>query len=272
MALEFQQLQGLMPTPLADLPLATEGSEPAPSKRLRACEWLASAWRHAARHATPAARRSRCRGVRWVGAPLALLYGLACAQTVVLAGRMGEKALLVVDGRPLAVAVGQSAGGVRLLRWVEDSAEVEHLGRSTLLRVGATPAQLGGTRAHSTAAREVVLSAGPGGHFTTLGAINGKSVSFMVDTGATLVSLGRADADRLGIDLSTARIALTQTANGQVPVQLVTLNSVRVGELELNNVGAAVMPMPMPMVLLGNSFLARLQMRRDNDVMRLERK
>ena len=203
-------------------------------------------------------------------ATLALLCGLASAQTVVLAGRMGDKALLVVDGRPLTVAVGQSAEGVKLLRWVDDSAEVEHAGRSRLLRVGATPAQLGGTRA-PPAARELVLTAGPGGHFTSLGAINGQSVSFMVDTGATLVSLGRADAERLGIDLSTARIALTQTANGQVPVQLVTLNSVRVGELELNNVGAAVMPMAMPMVLLGNSILARLQMRRDNDVMRLER-
>jgi aspartyl protease family protein len=53
---------------------------------------------------------------------------------------------------------------------------------------------------------------------------------------------------------------------------MVTLNSVRVGDLELTNVGAVVMPLPMPMVLLGNSFLARLQMRRENDVMRLERR
>ena len=195
----------------------------------------------------------------------------AQAQSVVLAGRMGERALLIVDGRAHTLAVGESAGGVRLLRWTEDSVEVEHQGRRSLLRVGGTPAQLGGTPA-PTAAREVVLTAGPGGHFTALGSINGKAVNFMVDTGATLVALGRNDAERLGIDLSTARFAVTQTANGQVPVQLVTLNSVRLGDLELTNVGAAVMPTPMPVVLLGNSFLARLQMRRDNDVMRLERR
>ena len=40
--------------------------------------------------------------------------------------------------------------------------------------------------------------------------------------------------------------------------------------VEITNVGAAVMPTSMPYVLLGNSFLARFQMRRDNDVMRLE--
>lgn len=185
---------------------------------------------------------------------------------------MGDKALLVIDGRPRTLAVGDSADGVRLLRWQDDIAEVEHLGRQTRLRVGATPAQLGPSRAPSAAARELVITAGPGGHFTATGAINGKAVSFMVDTGATLVAVGMDQVERLGIDLSQARPAITQTANGQVPVQLVTLTTVRVGELELSNVGAAVMPVAMPMVLLGNSFLARLQMRRENDVMRLEKR
>jgi aspartyl protease family protein len=209
--------------------------------------------------------------LRALAAALAgLALGAADAQ-VVLSGRMGDRALLVVDGRPVTVDVGQQAGGVRLLRWVEDAAEVDAGNGAIRLRIGGTPARLGGA-APRVAARELVLVAGPGGHFTASGAINGKAVSFLVDTGATLVALGRDQAERLGIDLSTARNGMTQTANGAVPVQIVTLTSVRVGELELANVGAALMPMPMPTVLLGNSFLARLQMRRDNDVMRLERR
>ena len=48
------------------------------------------------------------------------------------------------------------------------------------------------------------------------------------------------------------------------------LRTWRVGEVEITQVGAVVMPQPMPYVLLGNSFLARFQMRRDNDVLRLE--
>ena len=46
--------------------------------------------------------------------------------------------------------------------------------------------------------------------------------------------------------------------------------SVRVGGIELSQVDAVVVPAPMPMVLLGNSFLSRLRMQRDTDVMRLE--
>jgi aspartyl protease family protein len=195
--------------------------------------------------------------------------GVAQAQLVVLSGRMGEKALLVVDGQPYTVGVGQTVAGVKLLRWEGDVAQVERAGRSYPMRVGETPVLLGVAPPRS-AAREVVLTAGSGGHFTAAGSINGKQVRFMVDTGATLVSLGKDDAERLGIDLAGARRGTTQTANGPVPVWLVTLNTVRVGEVELSNVGAAVVPQPMPMVLLGNSFLSRMSMKREADVMRLE--
>ncbi len=203
------------------------------------------------------------------GLTLALAATVAHAQLVVLSGRMGERALLVVDGQPYTMNVGQSVGGVKLLRWNGEVAEVERGGRVYPMRVGETPVQLG-VAPPRAAAREIVLHAGSGGHFTAGGSINGKQVRFMVDTGATLVSLGKDDADRLGVDLGNARRGTTQTANGPVPVWLVTLTSVRVGEVELANVGAAVVPQPMPMVLLGNSFLSRLQMKRENDTMRLE--
>jgi aspartyl protease family protein len=202
---------------------------------------------------------------------LCLACGLSAAQGVVLSGRMGARALLVVDGQPRAVAVGETVAGVRLLRWAGDAAEVERAGVRYTLREGATPVQLGAAAAPG-AGREVVLTAGPGGHFTAAGRINGKQVRFMVDTGATLISMGRDDAERLGLDLASARRGVSQTANGPVQIAIVTLDSVRLGDVELFNVGAAVMPQPMPVILLGNSFLSRLQMRRDNDVMRLELK
>ena len=193
----------------------------------------------------------------------------AQAQSVSLAGRMGDRALLVVNGQPLTVAVGGSAGGVKLLRWAGDEAEVEVAGVKSRLRVGSTHAQGGGARAPS-AAREIVMTAGSGGHFMPTGAINGQVVRFVVDTGATLVALGQDEALRLNLDLSNARAGVSQTANGPVPVRIVVLDRVRVGEVEISNVGAVVMPQPMPFILLGNSFLSRFQMRRDNDVMRLE--
>jgi aspartyl protease family protein len=201
---------------------------------------------------------------------LALFAQTALAQGVVLSGRMGDRALLVIDGQPRAVAVGQTVAGVKLLRWQGEDAEIEQSGSTYKLRVGGTPVQMGAAAAAGGSGREVVLAAGPGGHFVSAGSINGKQVRFMVDTGATYISMGRDEAERLGLDLSNARRGVTSTANGQVLVYQVNLTRVRLGDIELANVGAVVMPQGMPMVLLGNSFLSRLQMKRENDVMRLE--
>jgi len=201
---------------------------------------------------------------------LALAAGAADAQDVALSGRMGERALLVIDGQPYTAVVGQTVGGVKLRGWAGDSAQIEHRGKTFNLSIGATPVRLGAGAPRSAGGREIVLTAGPGGHFATSGTINGKQVRFVVDTGATLVSIGKDDAERLGLDLSNAQRGMTQTANGPVRVAIVTLSSVRVGDVELANVGAVVLPQPLGVVLLGNSFLSRLQMKRENDVMRLE--
>ncbi|MBI5717458.1 MAG: clan AA aspartic protease [Burkholderiales bacterium] len=200
-----------------------------------------------------------------------LLAGPAAAQDIALAGRMGDKALLLMQGRSVVLGVGQASGSTRLLRWELDAAVVEHGGSQLRLRVGAGPSRLGAAAAPS-GARAIVIPVGPGGHFMTEGAINGQSVRFIVDTGATLVSLSRAEATRLKLDLSAARTVRTQTAGGVAVAQMLPLQRVRVGEVEVYDVMALVTEAPMPFILLGNSFLDRFQWRRDNDVMRLERR
>jgi aspartyl protease family protein len=200
------------------------------------------------------------------------LAGVAQAQTVTLAGSMGNKALLVIDGQAHTLAVGASALGVTLLQLGDGQATVQHGGSSTTLRLGGAPARLSGTAPAANEAARIVLQAGLGGHFTSSGAINGRPVQFMVDTGATLVVLSQAEAQRIGLDYRDAPRGTTQTANGAVPVHLISLGRLRVGEVEVANVGAVVVPAPMPYVLLGNSFLGRFQMRRDNDVLRLDKR
>ena len=197
-------------------------------------------------------------------APLA-----AQAQGVALAGQMGAKALLVIDGQTQMLAVGETARGVRLLQLGAGEAQVEREGRVLALRLGA-PATVAGTPAAPAAAPEIVIASGPGGHFVAAGAINGRPVRFMVDTGATLVTLSQAEAERIGLDYRSGQRGVSQTANGSVESHHLTLARVRVGEVELAQVGAVVVPAQMPHVLLGNSFLARLQMRREADVMRLQ--
>jgi aspartyl protease family protein len=196
----------------------------------------------------------------------------ASAQTVTLNGSMGvRQALLVIDGVPRVVEVGATVLGVRLVSLSATQAEVEVAGTRRLLFAGASPVRVGGADS-SAGSNEIVLTAGTGGHFTTDGQINGKAVSFMVDTGASVVAISQADAERIGLNYKSGRRGFTQTANGSVPVHLVTLSSVRVGGVEIANVEAVVLPAGMQHVLLGNSFLTRFQMKRDNDTMRLTRR
>ncbi len=200
-----------------------------------------------------------------------LLAGASAAQTVTLNGHIGTgKALLVIDGEPHAVAVGRTVRGVRLLSLSDARAEVEVAGARRSLALGAGPVRSTGDAPRGGS--EIVLTAGRNGHFRTLGQINGKSVEFFVDTGASVVSLGQAEADRLGIDYKSGQPGMARTANGDVPIRLITLNSVRIGDVEVANVEAAVHPGSFGLVLLGNSFLTRFQMRRENDVLRLERR
>jgi aspartyl protease family protein len=218
--------------------------------------------------------------MRRQAAPL-LLAGLAAlgaaagaaAQSVSLQGSMGaSKALLVIDGQPQTLAVGGSARGVTLRRLGDGEAEVEVGGQRRVLRLGAAPARLGAGDAAPGAGSTIVLPMGAGGHFGATGSINGQSVSFLVDTGATSVALSQAEANRIGLDWKRGRPGLSQTANGTVPVYSINLTAVRLGDVEISNVAAVVVPSDMPVVLLGNSFLNRFSMRRDNDVMRLEKK
>jgi aspartyl protease family protein len=213
------------------------------------------------------------------GASLVLLLALlipgasAQAQTVTLSGTMGaDKALLLIDGQPQMLAVGATARGVTLRRMADGVAEVEVAGQRLQLRLGASPGRVGTGGDAASATSEIVLPMGPGGHFGGQGAINGKPVQFMVDTGATVVALSQAEANRIGLDWKRGKPGYTHTANGTVPVYAINLSSVRLGGVEIANVAAVVVPAEMPMVLLGNSFLGRFTMRRDSDVMRLEKK
>lgn len=203
------------------------------------------------------------------------LFGLAslaaAAQTVTYNGHIGtQKALLVIDGEPQTVAVGTTVRGVRLLSLTDAQAEVAVGESRRTLALGA-----GAVRATSRApssGNEIVLAAGKNGHFRTIGQINGKSVEFMVDTGASVVSLGQVEADRLGLDYKSGMPGMTRTANGTLPMRVIVLNSVRIGDVEVANVEASVTPGSIGVVLLGNSFLTRFQMRRENDVLRLEKR
>lgn len=195
------------------------------------------------------------------------------AQSVAINGTLGNKALLIVDGGfPKAVAVGEVHKGIKVVAIQGEQITLEMGGKRQTLRVGDAPASVGSGAGEQLSGGRVVLTAGPGGHFLTDGQINGRTVQFMVDTGATTVAMSVADAKRIGLNYQNGQPVQMSTANGVTQGWRVTLNTVRVGDVMVSGVEAVVTPGGMPYVLLGNSFLSRFQMNRNNDQMVLERR
>ena len=201
----------------------------------------------------------------------AVVASTARAQSVSYSGRMGDKALLVIDGTPRTLSAGATQAGVRLLSVNADAAVIEVKGQRQTLTLGGRPVSLGGADSAGGGA-QIVLTAGLGGHFITGGSINGKAVEFMVDTGATTIAMGAADADRIGLKYKDGQRFQASTANGLVIGYRAVLGVVRIGDVQVYNVEAAVLPQGMPHILLGNSYLTRFQMKRENDRMTLDKR
>jgi aspartyl protease family protein len=102
--------------------------------------------------------------------------------------------------------------------------------------------------------------------------VNGAPVRFLVDTGATYVSLGATDAKRANIDATKGTPMMMSTANGQKQGWRVKLNSVKVGDVTLHEVDGAVSDVEMPFVLLGASFLQRMEMKQEGSTMTLKKR
>ena len=207
----------------------------------------------------------------WLAAAALLACSSAFAQTVSMSGSLGDKALLIIDRVPRTLSTGATVQGVKLVGVTGGNAVVEVKGQRVTLQLGGAQVNLGGAPTEG-GGTQIVLSAGSGGHFFSGGSINGKSVRFLVDTGATYVSMGANEAERLGLDYRAGQRGMTNTANGAMAVYRVTLASVRIGDVQLYNVEALVGQAPMDHVLLGNSYLTRFQMKRENDTMTLSKR
>ena len=141
--------------------------------------------------------------------------------------------------------------GVRLVALTASHAEVQANGITQKLALGQKMAPM------------ALLQADARGHYLTEATINGRRTRAVVDTGATGVSLNRSEAERLGIAWQTGRQVTVQTAAGNRPGYVVTLDSVQVGSIVLRQVDAVISSQPdaPAITLLGMSFLGRVEMK-----------
>jgi aspartyl protease family protein len=191
-----------------------------------------------------------------------LVAPCAGAIEVNVIGLFPGKAVVVIDrGVPRTLSAGQrTPEGVLLISADSRSATLEIDGKRQVLELG----QHAESAALTGALPSVTLAADGNGHFTADGQVNGSRVRFLVDTGATLVTLPVAEAQRLGIDYRRGQPAVSQTANGRVVAYRVRLDTVALGGLTLTGVDAVVHESAgLDFALLGMSFLNRTEMRRE---------
>lgn len=207
-------------------------------------------------------------------ASLAALPAAAAAavDTVVVLGLFKDKAVLEIDGRRRLLSAGQtSPEGVTLVSADAHAAVLEIDGRRATYELGT---RINAEYAAPAEQPSVHIWPTERGMYTVTGSINGFPVRFVVDTGATYLAMNRGEAKRLGIDyLVEGEPGVAQTASGRIDTYRVVLDRVRVGDILLRNVPAAVLDGEHPAeVLLGMSFLNRVDMRREGDAIVLQLK
>ena len=105
---------------------------------------------------------------------------------------------------------------------------------------------------------EIRIRQAPDGHFWVTAELNGESVRFLVDSGATTTSISSATAERVGIEPSRGFGTMVQTANGVVMVQRGRAESLKVGSIERRDVAVHISEAFGDMNVIGMNFLSTL--------------
>lgn len=193
----------------------------------------------------------------------------AQATDISVVGLFPNKAVLVVNGgTPKTYSVGATISeGVKLVAASDSTATIEANGKRQAIAIGEHV-----NRSAPSGPASVTLKPDGRGHYMVQGQINGGTVRMLLDTGATSVALPASEATRLGINYKAGRPGYVSTANGTAPAYLVKLDTVRIGDIELNQVDGVVQEQGLPFILLGMSFLNRTEMRREGDQMTLTKR
>ena len=196
---------------------------------------------------------------------------LAATQLNVV-GLFTGKAVVAINGSaPQTIAAGQTKNGVKLLSANSESATFLVEGKQQTLKMGQA-ASIAGANV-PTNKSPVSLYADQSGHYFGNLNINGASLKYVVDTGATTVALNSGDAKFAKIDYEKGEKVTMSTANGNVSAYLVHINTLKIGTIVLNDVAATVSEGDSPpFVLLGMTALNRMSMKNENSILTLSKK
>ncbi|MEM7079453.1 MAG: TIGR02281 family clan AA aspartic protease [Pseudomonadota bacterium] len=200
---------------------------------------------------------------------LALVLVPCCAwgSPEVIALFNGQAMVKLGEAQQLLKVGETSSFGVTLLAADTAQATLRYQNRTLTLklsqRVNATFAK--------PARNEVRLTRDSFGQYRVRGAMNGHYVTFLVDTGASIVALSERQAQIMGLDYRAGKEGQVQTAQGLAKAYFVFLDDVTVGSITLRSVAASVIEGAYPTeVLLGMSFLGQVNYAEENGVLVLK--
>ena len=202
---------------------------------------------------------------------LSVCLTATAAGRISVLGLFNNKAMVLIDGKQRMLALNQtSPEGVTLISTNGDSATLEIAGKRNVYPLGGQA----GTGSGATKQTSVQIYRNPQGMYMSAGSINGYPVNFLVDTGATTVAMNSIQAKRMGIEFRMNGEPVTvNTASGVEQAYQVKLARVKLGDIELQNIDAVVLDGPSPSeVLLGMSFLGRMEIQNSGQMMQLRRK
>lgn len=203
-----------------------------------------------------------------------LLFSMSALaiEKISVVGLFKDKAIITVDGKQRVLTTGTtSPEGIKLISSNSREAVLEIDGRQQSYGLGT---HIGSSYSEPAAGSTVTIAPDSSGMYQVNGSINGFQVDFVVDTGATLISMNKHEAKRIGLNYKLEGTeSLSETASGYAKIYLLQLKQVRVGDIELNDVPASIHDDDFPtVILLGNSFLSRVNMAREGRVLQLEKK
>ena len=198
---------------------------------------------------------------------LLLPIGVAAQQPKVkVIALFSNKALLQVGDEQKIVSKGETFGGVLLQSASGRGAVVVIDGQVLELDINQS---IAGNFKKRERTRLTIAPDARGMYFVD-GTINGQQTSFVVDTGATHVTMSGRKAKALNIDYRAGVRSHAQTAAAVVPVWQIRLSSVSIGAIKINNVSTTVIEGDHPSeVLLGNSFLNQTDMNKAGSMLEI---
>ena len=191
---------------------------------------------------------------------------------IVILGLFKEKAIMEIDGKRRTISSGETTPeGITLISANSDEARLEINGEINTYTLGT---HIGSSYKAPTGMKTVTIAPDLHGMYHVNGQVNDFYMYFVVDTGATLITMNKFQAKRLGINYKLdGEESLTSTASGIEKIYMVVLDSVAVGDIKLTDVQAAVIDGNYPEVtLLGNSFLNRIDISREGKLLELQKK